>query len=457
LKKQIFILAVFILSLSLQALAQQQFSIPQLKDDLLFYKSKLEQYHPNLYLYTSQEKLSIFFDSLSHSISSPLGEAEFYKIITKTSSIVKDGHTLILPSNNFIEYHNANSKFLPFQIDLYHHNLYVKMNCLNENILEDGTLIDSINGVSSKCIIESLLNRQVRDGENLSYAEWILDSYFREYYSYIFGHPNTFRISFKKDNNSTVVQTPGLLKDSIYYYRQKNYSHLYPEGIHKKGIYLNYDTTKQIAILTIKDFHSDILKNEYKQNFKKEIKASLKDVIESSAKNLVIDLRNNQGGDVENGTFLLKYLISKPFKVVKEYKKVKNGSLSKDKGSSMGIHSPNKKQFKGQIYVLLNGGSFSNSVIFASCLKENTNTIFVGTESGGNPDVLAGYAKDFELPNTKINIQVPTKRFIMTSLTKSTGSGLIPTYEIENSAKDIINQNDNQLDFLINLIQKSEN
>jgi hypothetical protein len=100
LKKQIFILAVFILSLSLQALAQQQFSIPQLKDDLLFYHSKLEQYHPNLYLYTSQEKLSIFFDSLSHSISSPLSEAEFYKIITQTSSIVGVGYRTQVVSSN---------------------------------------------------------------------------------------------------------------------------------------------------------------------------------------------------------------------------------------------------------------------------------------------------------------------------------------------------------------------
>lgn len=99
-KKQIFILAVFILSLSLQALAQQQFSIPQLKDDLLFYHSKLEQYHPNLYLYTSQEKLSIFFDSLSHSISSPLSEAEFYKIITQTSSIVGVGYRTQVVSSN---------------------------------------------------------------------------------------------------------------------------------------------------------------------------------------------------------------------------------------------------------------------------------------------------------------------------------------------------------------------
>lgn len=442
-----------VLLMSLPALAQQQFSPSQLKEDLLYYKTKLEQLHPNLYLYSSREKFRHFFDSLSHSVNSSLNEFEFYKLITLTSSIVKDGHTLILPSNSFTAYHNANSKFLPFQVGLFQGNLYVKMNCTNSKLIEDGTIIDSINGTPANFITENLLNRQVRDGENSSYANWILDSYFREYYSYVFGHPNTFRISCKIDNRSTVILANALTKDSIYYYRQKNYMQFYSDSNINKGIYANYILPKHIVVLTIKDFHSEVLKNEYNQNFSAEIEKIIDDIIQNQVPNLVIDLRNNQGGDVENGVILLKYLISRPFKIVNGYQKLKNGNIIQGKGPSMGLHKPNKKRYHGQIYVLLNGGSFSNSVIFSSCLREYTNTIFVGTESGGNPNVLAGYAREFKLPNTKINVQVPTKRFVITSMTKNNGTGLIPTYKVEHTIENNIHLYDNQLNFLLNLIK----
>ncbi len=171
----------------------------------------------------------------------------------------------------------------------------------------------------------------------------------------------------------------------------------------------------------------------------------------------MIDLRDNQGGDVENGVQLLKYLIAKPITVVNLYQKVKNGSVVNDKGPSMGIHKPYKKIFKGQIFVLLNGGSFSNSVIFSSCLRENTNTQFAGSESGGNPHVLAGYAEEFELPNTKIKVEVPTKRFVMTSLERNNGAGIIPTFRAEIGIEDTIIKIDNQLDYLLHLIQQKEN
>ncbi|MBK7790535.1 MAG: hypothetical protein IPN73_00725 [Saprospiraceae bacterium] len=446
-----------VLLLQINISSQRLFSEEELKSDLHFYKINLERQHPNLYLYAPKDQINFFFDSISNSINKPLTEAEFYSKITLSSNIVKDGHTLILPSNSFTDYHNTHSKFLPFQIGFVDQNLYVKMNCTKTKLLEDGTIIDSINGLAASSIIEKLLKRQVRDGKNLSYAKWILDTYFREYYSYQFGHPSSFQISYTNSDRKYTVITSALPKDSIYFYRQKNDLYLNSKTQNEKGIDLKYDSTKRVAILTIKDFHTDILKSEYNQNFIKEIKNILNSIIKSKAQNLVIDLRNNQGGDVENGVYLLKYLIPKPFKVVNQYEKIKNGRLVAAKGPSMGIHTPFKNQFKGKIYVLLNGGSFSNSVIFSSCLRENTNTVFVGTESGGNPHVLAGYAKDFELPNTKINVQIPTKRFIMTNIQKNDGSGLLPTYMVDSSIEHFLLQKDNQFDFLLDIIYKNEN
>ncbi len=446
--------ALLILLLPYQTLAQQLFPEAMLKADLLYYQAKLEQYHPNLYLYSSKEKVDRLFDSLSHSIRRPLGEAEFYQKITLSSSTIKDGHTLILPSATFVEHHNAKSNFLPLQIGLNDQKLYVKMDCTHAKHLAEGTIIDSINGLAAGFILESMLSRQVRDGENLAYAEWIIDSYFREYYSYVFGHPERFKIAYNKGNHSYTIQTKGLTKDSIFYYRQKNYSHFFPANTGNKGIFLSYPQNQQVAILTIKDFHSNVLKSEYQQKFRSAIKVIFAELIQNQVPNLVIDLRNNQGGDVENGVFLLKHLIEQPFKVVNRYQKLRKGKLGPGKGPSMGIHQPKAQVYKGQIYVLVNGGSFSNSVIVSSCLSRYSKALFVGTESGGNPNVLAGYAKDFELPNTQIKVQVPTIRFTMSSLAQNTGSGIVPNHQIEHRIENHIQQVDRQLEFSLDLIRR---
>lgn len=431
------------------------FSVQEAQEDLKFYKSKLEQNHPNLYLYSTKTQIDNFFDSLILSIKTPLSEFDFYNKITQTSKMVKDGHTYILYSSSFIEKQNSTSKFIPLQIGIFDNKLYVKKSLTKLKMINEGTIIDSINGVSSNTIIQELLDRQVRDGNNLSYALWILDTYFREYYSYTFGYPSNFRFSISINDTFQIINSYALPKDSIYYYQELNYPNQSSQS--NKAIYCDYDSSGTTATLKIKDFHSNLLRSVYGQNFKKEIKPILNQLFESKAKNLVIDLRDNQGGNIEYSIFLLSYLLEKPFKVVNEYQKLKKGELTKCKGPYMGYHKSSKHLFKGKIYVLINGGCFSNSVIFSSCLRENAQVVFVGTETGGNPNVLGAYSKSYELPNTKIRVEIPTKRFILTNLEMNDGHGLKPTYIIKKSIQDNIDSFDTELTFIFELIKKEEN
>ena len=328
------------------------------------------------------------------------------------------------------------------------------MNCTSSIVIEDGTIVDSINGLSSQEIIKELLDRQVRDGNSLSYSEWILDTYFREYYSYAFGHPEVYDVSYTNEDVKHSLKIPALLKDSIYHHRLVNYPGIYSSATQSKGVYLEYDSSYEVAIITIKDFHTEVLRSEYGQDFSREIRSIFESIFSVNPQNLIIDLRDNQGGDVKNGVKLLSFLLKHPFKIVEEYNTLKRGRIVRCSGPSSGFNRPNRKIFTGQIYVLINGGSFSNSSIVSSCLRANTSAIFVGTETGGNPNVLAGYARNFKLPNTKIRVEIPTKQFIMTSLKGNDGNGLIPTFEIENSIQDNILQNDAQIGFVMKLIKE---
>lgn len=435
---------------------QDLFSPDQLKEDLLFYKDKLKAHHPNLYLYSSEGVVEHYFDSLCQRIDHPLTQEEFYRLIASTASLIKDGHTLILPAATSVADHNAHSRFIPLQLGLNKGRLYVKRDCSGRLLLNEGEVVSEINGVSAGDIVAALLNCQVRDGHNTAYAEWIIDKYFRDFYSYSFGHPDTFKISLSGDSSVREVTLPALSKDSIVYYRKR--IDLKFDSLHSPLLcaFPETDPRWSTALLTIADFHDDYLEKEFNLNFKVSIKVMMDSIIDLGTRNLIIDLRDNQGGDIENGVFLLSFLTGKPFKIVNGYYRIRHGKLQSCKGPSMGVQLPVRKPFKGQIFVLLNGGSFSNSVIVSSSLKRNTNALFAGTVSGGNPNVLAGYARTYELPHTKMLVDVPTLQFVMTSLEENSGMGLQPDYVLPPAIADGINAQDKVLEFVLSYIRNNK-
>jgi len=461
--KQLFSLRVFATAFFLStgicfgqtnATKERSFSIDELKADLALLKNKLEVLHPGLYLYTQKSQVDHVFDSLQNGITAPMTETEFYNHITCISSVIKDGHSIILPAEKTMEYHNKNSLFLPYHFVIVNNRLYVDMVCTNDNSIAAGTEIISINKVNTTDIINQLTERQVRDGNNLSYPTWILSNYFREYYSFSFGHPENYTITYKTKGDIHTSTINALPKDSIYFYRQQHYPGKLFSRQPNEGIKLQIEKDRNYALLTIRDFHNDILRKEYKQSFDKTVAACFEQINDAKTGNLILDLRNNQGGDIENGVFLLSYLLDKPFTVVQDYFSVEDHQLRHCNGPSLGTHKPRANNFKGNLYVLINGGSFSNSGIVSSCLQANRKTVFIGEETGGNPNVIAGFIKDISLPNTKVQIQVPTKQFVITDKAKNTGQGIMPTHIVMPTLADILDGRDTELNFAIGLINK---
>lgn len=433
---------------------EQLFSIKELKSDLAHLKNKLEALHPGLYLYSQKPQIDHVFDSLQNDITAPMTETEFYRHITCISSIIKDGHSIILPAERTMEYHTKNSLFLPYHFTIINKCLYVDLVCTNDNSIAAGTEIISINNVNTTGIINQLMERQVRDGNNLSYPTWILNNYFREYYSFSFGHPENYTIAYKTNGDVHTSTINALPKDSIYFYRQLHYPGKLFSRQPNEGIKLQVEKDRNYALLTIRDFHNDILRKEYKQNFDKVIAAFFEQINDAKTGNLILDLRNNQGGDIENGVFLLSYLLDKPFTVVQDYFCVEGHQLQHCNGPSLGTHKPKPGNFKGNLYVLINGGSFSNSGIVSSCLQANRKTVFIGEETGGNPNVIAGDAKDITLPNTKIQVQVPTRQYVITDKAKNSGQGIMPTHIVMPTLADILEGRDTELNFTIGLFNK---
>jgi hypothetical protein len=83
--------------------------------------------------------------------------------------------------------------------------------------------------------------------------------------------------------------------------------------------------------------------------------------------------------------------------------------------------------------------------------------MFIGQETGGNPNVIAGFKKEIKLPNTKIQVHLPTKQFIITDKENNKGQGVMPTQFVIPKLADILEGKDTELEYTIDLISKMNN
>ena len=177
----------------------------------------------------------------------------------------------------------------------------------------------------------------------------------------------------------------------------------------------------------------------------------------AGSKNLIIDLRGNRGGRREFVAALIPYLLkekrSGPWQESVSWKGKKN---------SYKIPQPSKRAFEGEVYVLVNGGSFSNGSIAAMLARELGDATIIGEESGGRYEgVVAGSSHYLMLPNMRLGVRIPryAKRFPIITKQTTKGRGVIPDYEVRPSIGSVLGKKDIVLTTAYNLIfnkQKSQ-
>lgn len=235
------------------------------------------------------------------------------------------------------------------------------------------------------------------------------------------------------------------------------------------------------AIFKIRNFSKGGYKVAYKEVFEVLRK--------TDTKNLILDLRGNPGGRLNEIHELYSYLSTdSTFQLIEESKVTSKTSLlkadylssmpkflyvftiptypiyasilmmktKKDENGGYRFRMKSSKEkprnenyFKGKIYVLINGGSFSASCIISSKLKENKEITFVGEETGGAFNgTVAGRTSSYKLPNSKL----PTRLWIMnvaaTNKTEQKGRGIFPDVEIKPTIQDILSNNDPEVEWI---------
>lgn len=404
--------------------------VAELKEDFRLMRSKLENLHPGLYNYVEKDQLDHLLDSLYRGIENPMTGLQFQSYLSPLHSIIRDGHTRIVPGKKLRAHYDQHAPFFPFEVYWHKNKLYCIKNYSLESEIPDGAEIIQINKRSSDRIMTSLMRRTARDGSNFSYPRWQVSRQFAERYSYRFGHTPVFRMDVKMpDGKVKSFEIKALPKKIIEDNKRAKYG---PEE--PLGLSLVFSPDGKMATLTIRSFQNKLLRKKYKQKFKPFIRQAFEEIKKRNIENLVLDLRDNEGGEIENGKLLLSYLMDHPYRLIRKMEKVAphpapwKARLKSVSKTIEPLEEPGKSPYTGKLVVLINGGSFSCTAMVASCLDYYWRGSLVGQETGGNNRLFCGQTQQIKLRNTGLNLQVPTVQYYIIEEKENLYHGVTPEH-----------------------------
>lgn len=458
------------------------FTTEQLKEDFTILRTALEEAHAGLYFYTPKEEMDSLFDQLFAGLDHPMAELDFYGYLTPLIAEINDGHTGLMFSQEMDSYIQNQPLLMPFKLLFIDGKPYLFRNYSEEKDIELGGEVVSINGHPLAEILEKMLAVQPSDGHNETSKYRRLEStttFGRQYIQH-YGFTTFFHIVYLSptDGIKKEIRVKGIKRDEL----MQIFSQRYPEVARDRApIELEY--RGDVAILTIRTFSFGAYRTA-NISFPYFLKKTFRELSEKNIPNLVIDLRDNGGGEDLWGKLLFSYLMDKPY-MYYNYLEVKstkfsfldhtdspniekmlqNGTRRNERGTydvlvhaNLGEQKPLKPTFGGQVYVLINGRSFSGSGETTSLMHYHTKAVFVGEECGaGYYGNTSGIMPTLTLPQTKLRVRIPMVRYHMAvSGYDYPDRGIIPDYPYSRSLQDHLNGKDTEMDYVLSLIEKQK-
>lgn len=429
----------------------------------------------------------IQFDSICNlqksKIKNNMNALDFYRILAPVVAFTKEGHCNIKPSDETTVYLKQNGNYLPICVKILDKKVFL-INDI-ENHKTKGWQVSKINGEDIDAILNHFLSIEPADGYNITSKYRWIEKAFSRYYTRYYNATKTFSLELidPKSNQKTVLE-------NIAAYNYKNFANFYkkiaetiPNYAFKDAATFTVDENTSTATLTVNTFNLGNFKDKRK-GFQDFLANNFKKISDQKIKHLILDIRRNEGGEQGMEDHLLSYLTNQEYKKYKyveipgftysflEYtdykdqKEVLIKELQKDfyqstDGrflNSIGHYAgekPNPNNFKGDIYILISGLTFSGGSEFAALAKNYTNAKFIGEETGGGYyGNSSGSFLKFTLPNSKITGRIPLCKFVIKdkNLEIPFGHGVLPDYAVESKIEEYLNGEDPEIEYVKKLI-----
>ncbi len=488
--------------------------VEDLKSDIDVTYQKMKDLHPKLYWYISEKDLNFKFDSLKTSLTKPITSFEFYKKLAPIVGTVGQGHMIVLPKvKKYDKSQLAAIKkkgvgpLSQFDFELFDNKMYVVKNKSYDKSIKVGTEVLEVNAIKTQEYLKDYDKLFTSDGYNKTFKNNRLPRWFGRFFTQENGIKDTINYTFKFNDSTKLVSIYRKIVDTAGIAKQKpkvmTELQIAENKIKTKALKIKNDVegydkeTKEyrrnlkfiekdssVAVIKIRGFSEGDYETFYEESFKK--------IQDYKSKTLIIDLRFNGGGRLAEINNLYSYLSEKEYVFLKESPIASKTSLfnveyfkgpfywlplkivaspivygiiyfkvhKNDDGNYYASMMTKPKKikemaFKGKIYVLINGGSFSASSIISSNLQGSKRATFVGEETGGAYNgTVAGQMPLQKLPNSEMNLKLGLAGCIPFYQTEKEGRGIFPDKEIIPTLQDRIDGNDPEMKWVLEEIKK---
>jgi hypothetical protein len=481
------------LSVYFNASAQNQskkLSPGQMQNDLSILQSAWQNLHPGIYRYNTSRQLESHFNSIKKKCKAPLAEKTFYLLLSQLAQQVKCGHTFLNPLNMPKETQKRIlpvNYIIPVFFELIPEKKIIITHNLSDNLnIERGDEIVAINGIASKRIIDSLLTVSRSDGRNstgkklnnINETPDEADAYslFDIYFPLFFPSKiTTFKITLKK--YAAAVTTSYSINATTLEARIAAYEKWFgkvPVAEKTWDYKILNEETAYAKFGTFAFWNSNFNTTGYVDSLFNDLSKK------PGIKNLVIDIRNNEGGD-NTGNYILSYVTANKigcndpdrvcyryltipdsllpyldtwdnaFKKPKDPAKFKLNELglyeARNEGEPCDYINPRPAGFRGKVFLLTNAKNSSAGYEMARNFRTAGLGTIVGETTGGSQQGINGGEFFFlTLPNATFEIDLP---LIYGYHANKPDEGIIPDYQIKTTQKDIKNNKDPQLEYVL--------
>ncbi len=422
-------------------------SVTDLRADVDYAYENLKKRHPNLYEFTPENALDKAFDSLKTSLTKPLTGREFYKKLAFVIKKIGQGHTSISPpfrKQTKAEYKKRGKRehpLKPLRFTYLPPHLWIKKVFNKDTALVGAEVLEMENQSVSK-LMQTYDSLVASDGYNKTFYPKIKGMYFAHLYANLHERKDTvslllrindsiftkrFVAKYTKEEDKekevdSLATGNTLTKAERKIQKAKRKAREKWEKIH------GYDSyTKEVlrefkildslapktAYLRIRRFKNGRAKKFYQEVFHQ--------IDSLGIENLILDLRGNLGGALHQVDEVLSYLSLERYKVLKQAQMTgrwsylhpflhsHNAIVKTLTWLTLPVHSlyfqlfrirknqqqvylkirqakykdPKPNHYKGRLYVLIDGASFSASSILSAHLKATHRATLVGEETGG--------------------------------------------------------------------------